>query len=52
MPCYCKDFKGNLKNVYYSYEEALENKLWSEKQFKVSLRIYQCDKGYWHLTSF
>ena len=34
-----------------SMEEALKNKQWSEQQFHISLRIYQCDKGYWHLTS-
>ena len=51
MSCSCKDYKGDPKNIYYSHEEALKNKQWSEQQFHISLRIYQCDKGYWHLTS-
>ena len=51
MCCGCKDYEGRLKNYYLSYQEAYDNKLWAEKQFKRNLRIYQCAKGYYHLTS-
>jgi len=51
MCCGCKDYEGRLKNYYLSYQEAYDNKLWVEKQFRRSLRIYQCAKGYYHLTS-
>ena len=51
MGCGCKDYEGRLKNYYLSYEEAYDNKIWAEKQFGKKLKIYQCKKGYYHLTS-
>ena len=50
MSCGCTDYTGKVKNAYYTYQEAYDNKTWTEKHFNVSLRIYQCHKGYWHLT--
>jgi hypothetical protein len=51
MPCNCRDHQGKLKNFYSSYDEAYETKVWSERQFGISLRVYRCEYGYWHLTS-
>jgi hypothetical protein len=50
MSCGCTDYTGKVKNAYYTYQEAYDNKIWTEKHLNVSLRIYQCHKGYWHLT--
>ena len=46
MSCSCTG-----KNSYCSYSKALENKRWSEQNYRIKLRIYQCSEGYWHLTS-
>jgi protoporphyrinogen oxidase len=38
MSCGCTDYTGKVKNAYYTYQEAYDNKIWTEKHFNISLR--------------
>lgn len=50
-PCGCTDRKGNIKAAYSSEHEANRYAQCCESyDSSLTLSVYQCARGYWHLT--
>lgn len=51
MSCGCVDKNGKVKTSYDSEQESQEASSYVLEQEDKEVRIYQCEQGFWHLTS-